>query len=162
MHGVMKAKWNNIGGTKTGKTMCENLEAQWSNVGGRSLNAKVYNAKYFGQTIHYDQNKKLDMFAVAHVGTLDGFSGKIVEHATMARKNNLLIYEKVLKLMIMFFIYKDSVFWISQIIWSLEIVLESYSLIILEIVFGAISKPVNWYPIMVQVFTNNSFRTNFK
>ena len=54
------------------------------------------------------------MFGVAHVGTLDGFSGKIVEHATMARKNNLFIYEKVFRLVIMFFIYKDSVFWISQ------------------------------------------------
>ena len=55
------------------------------------------------------------MYGVVHVCALDGFSGKIVGHATMARKKNLLICEKVFRLMITFFIYKDNVFWISQI-----------------------------------------------
>ena len=56
--------------------------------------------------IHYDQNKKSGMFGVAHVCALDGFSGKIVGHATTARKNKLLIYEEVFSLMITFFIHK--------------------------------------------------------
>ena len=111
MHGVMKDKGINIGETKTGKTLCEiNPEARRSNVGGSSLNVKVYNAKYFGHKIHYDQNKKSGMFGVAHVCALDGFSGKIVGHATTARKNKLLIYEEVFRLMITFFIHKDDVF----------------------------------------------------
>ena len=110
-HGVMKAKGINIGEPKTGKTLCEiNPEARRSNVGSRSLNVKVYNAKYLVHKIHYDQNKKSGMFGVAHVCALDGFSSKIVGHATMARKNKLLIYEEVFRLMITFFIHKYDVF----------------------------------------------------
>ena len=51
IHGVMKAKGINVSETKFGKTLSEiNPEAQSNrrNVAGRSLNPKVYNAKYFG------------------------------------------------------------------------------------------------------------------
>ena len=116
MHGVMKAKGTNVGETKTGKVLCEiNPVAQRKrqNVAGRSLNSKIYNAKYFGHKIHYD--KKQGMSGVVHVCTHDGFSGKVVGHATMARKNNLVIYEEEYKLMITFFIFKDNLFRISQI-----------------------------------------------
>ena len=88
------------------------------NVAGRSLNPKVYNAEYFGHKIHYDQNEKLGMFGVVHVCARDGFSGKIVGHATMARKNNLVIYEEMCRLMITFSIYRNDVFRISQIFRS--------------------------------------------
>ena len=54
-----------------------------------------YNAKYFGDKIHYNQNEKMEIFGVVHVCARDGFSGKIVGHAAMARKNNLVPYEKV-------------------------------------------------------------------
>lgn len=43
--------------------------------------------------VHIDQNEKLVMFGVTHVCAVDGYSGKIVGFATMARKNNALIYE---------------------------------------------------------------------
>lgn len=43
--------------------------------------------------VHIDQNEKLAMFGVTHVCAVDGYSGKIVGFATMARKNNALIYE---------------------------------------------------------------------
>ena len=48
----------------------------------------------------------MGMFGVVHVCARDGFSYKIVGHATMARKNNLVLYEEVYRLMITFFIYK--------------------------------------------------------
>ena len=118
MYGVMKTKEIYVGETKMGKLLGEiNPEAQAKrqNVAGRSLNPKVYNAKYFGDKIHYDQNKKLEMFGVVHVCARDGFSGKIFGHATMARKNHLVIYEEICRLMITFFIYKNGVFQISQI-----------------------------------------------
>ena len=54
-----------------------------------------YNAKYFGDKIHYNQNEKMEIFGVVHVCARDGFSGKTVGHAAMARKNNLVPYEKV-------------------------------------------------------------------
>ena len=50
IHGVMKAKGINVSETKFDKTLSEiNQEAQRKrqNVAGRSLNPKVYNAKYF-------------------------------------------------------------------------------------------------------------------
>ena len=37
------------------------------------------------------------------------------KNATMARKNNLVLYKEVYRLMIKFFIYKDDVFQISEI-----------------------------------------------
>ena len=85
------------------------------NVAGHSLTPKICNAEYFGHKIHYDQNKKLGMFGVVHVCARDGFSGKLVGHATMARKNNLVIYEEMYRLMITFSIYRNDVFRISQI-----------------------------------------------
>ncbi|CAM4732694.1 unnamed protein product [Leuciscus chuanchicus] len=42
-----------------------------------------------------DQNEKLVMFGVTHVLAVDGFSKKVVGHATMPVKNNLTIYEQV-------------------------------------------------------------------
>ena len=116
MHGVMQAKGINVRETKAGKILCEiNPEAQRKrqNLAVRSLNPKVYNVKYFGH--NFITNNKLGMFGVVHVCARDGFSGKIVGHATMARKNNLVTYEKVYRLMITFFIYKDNLFRISKI-----------------------------------------------
>ena len=57
------------------------------------------------QKIYEIQNDKLRMVGVVHVCARDGFSGKVVGHATMARKNKLVIYQKVYRLMITFFIY---------------------------------------------------------
>ena len=118
LHGVMKAKGINVGETKIGKILGEiSPEAQRKrkNVAGRSLNPKVYNAEYFDHKIHYDQNEKLGIFGVVHVCARDEFSGKIVGHATMARKSNLVIYEEIYRLMITFSVYKNYAFRISQI-----------------------------------------------
>ena len=72
MHGVIKTKGINVGETKIGKLLGEiNPEAQTKrqDFAGRSLNPKVYNAKYFSDKIRYDQNEKLEMFRVVHVCT---------------------------------------------------------------------------------------------
>ena len=64
----MKAKGINISETKTGKILCEiNPEAQRKrqNVANRSLNPKVYNAKYFGDnfiTIRIKNWESLELF----------------------------------------------------------------------------------------------------
>ena len=118
LHGVMKAKGINADETKIGKILCEinpEAERKRKNVAGHSLNLKVYNVEYFGHKIHYNQNEKLGMFGVVHVCARDRFLGKIVEHATMARKKNLVIYEEIYRLMITFSIFKNDVFQISQI-----------------------------------------------
>ena len=64
---------------------------------GRSLNPRVYHAEYFGHKVHIDQNEKLVMYGVVHVCSRDGYSGMITSFATMPRKNNAIIYERVYK-----------------------------------------------------------------
>ncbi|XP_020903739.1 uncharacterized protein LOC110242124 [Exaiptasia diaphana] len=63
----------------------------------KNLNPMPYVAEYFRHKLHMDQNEKLVMFGVTHVIARDGYSGKIVSHASMATKNNLLIYDQVFK-----------------------------------------------------------------
>ena len=57
------------------------------------------------------------MFEVLDVCVRDRFFGKIVVHAAMARKNNLVPYEEVYRLMITFFICKDNPFRISCLLY---------------------------------------------
>ena len=114
----MKGKRINVGEIKIGKLLSEvDPEAQpnGQNFVGRLLNPKICNAKLFIDKIHYDQNEKMGIFRVAHVCAQNGFSDKIVEHAKIVRKNNLVIYEEVYRLIMTFFIYKDNAFRISQI-----------------------------------------------
>ena len=118
MHGAMKAKGINVGETKIGTILGDispEVQTKRQNVTSRSLNPKVYNAKYFGDKLDYDQNEKMEMIGVVHVFARDGFSCNIVGHAIMARKINLVLYEETYRLMIIFFIYKDNLFRVSQI-----------------------------------------------
>lgn len=62
---------------------------------GRSLNPKIYKTDYFGHKIRYDQNDKLGMYGVVHACALDGYLGKIVDHATMTKKNDVIIYDEI-------------------------------------------------------------------
>ena len=62
-----------------------------------ATNPLPYYAQYFGHKIHMDQNEKLAMYGVTHVCATDGYSGRVVSHAIMPVKNNLLIYENVFR-----------------------------------------------------------------
>ena len=82
----------NVGETEIGKFLGEiNSEAQRrrQSVDSCSLNPKVYSTKYIGDKIHYDQDEKLGIFGFVHVCASDGFSSKIVEYVTMAKKTTL-------------------------------------------------------------------------
>ena len=68
-----------------------------TNFAMRSLNPKVYHADYFGQKMHIDQNEKISMYGVTHICARDGYSGFIVAFVTMPIKNNLQIYEHILR-----------------------------------------------------------------
>jgi len=59
----------------------------------RQTNPIPYDAQYFGQKLHVDQNEKLVMFGLTLVCAIDGFSGKIVGFAILPQKNKVLIYE---------------------------------------------------------------------
>ena len=67
----------------------------------RATNPLPYNAQYFSHKIHMDQNQKLAMYGVTHVCATDGYSGRLVSHAIMPVKNNLLIYKHVFRWVIM-------------------------------------------------------------
>ena len=107
MHGVMKTKGINVSETKIGTILDDinpEVQTKRQNVANRSLNPKLYNATYFGDKFHYDQNEKMGMFGVVHVFARDGIFGNIVAHATMTRKTKLVLHEEIYKLMIIFFI----------------------------------------------------------
>ena len=59
------------------------------------MNPPLYRADYFGEKMHIDQNEKLVMFGVTHIGAIDGYSGKIVAFSTMPIRNNITIYETI-------------------------------------------------------------------
>ncbi|XP_068747843.1 uncharacterized protein [Montipora capricornis] len=63
----------------------------------QQLNPIPYQADYFGHKLHVDQNEKLVMYGVVHVCATDGYSGKVVSHALMPVKNNLLIYDNIFR-----------------------------------------------------------------
>ena len=58
----------------------------------RLLNPKPYEAYYFGQKIHIDQNEKLCLFGVTHVLAIDGYSKRIISLCSMPVKNPVTIY----------------------------------------------------------------------
>ena len=50
------------------------------------LNPFPYQAHYFGDKLHLDQNEKCVMFGVTHVLAIDGYSRKIVGFITIPKK----------------------------------------------------------------------------
>ena len=56
----------------------------------RMKNPGTYQANYFGQKLHIDQNEKNVMFGVTHICAVDGFSRKIVAFTTMPIKTTTL------------------------------------------------------------------------
>ncbi|XP_013421241.1 uncharacterized protein LOC106181414 [Lingula anatina] len=97
MTGYLRSKGIKAGETRVGKVLREENPNHQRRQVSKNLNPIPYQAAYFRHKMHIDQNEKLVMFGVTHVLARDGFSGKIVSHATMAVKNNLTIYEEVYK-----------------------------------------------------------------
>ena len=63
----------------------------------RLRNPAPYFAEYAGHKLHMDQNEKLTEFGLTHYFVSDGYSGKIVEAASMAVKNNVVIYDQIFR-----------------------------------------------------------------
>lgn len=63
----------------------------------RMLNPILYNASYFGQKLHLDQNEKIVMYGVTHILAVDGYSRKIVGLITLPVKNAIAIYDLLLR-----------------------------------------------------------------
>ena len=95
---ALRSKGILVGETKVGNILKEinpNAQKARQHSAGRSLNPKVYKADYFGPKIHYGQNEKLGMYGIVYVCARDGYSGKIIGHAKMAKKNNIIIYNEI-------------------------------------------------------------------
>lgn len=63
----------------------------------RHLNPPMYNARFFADKLHLDQNEKLSMYSVTHVMAVDGFSRKIVGMVSMPVKNPITIYSTLME-----------------------------------------------------------------
>lgn len=98
--GYLKAQGINVGELRVGASLARVSPAfhhQRQNRTERQTNPIPYSADYFGHKLHIDQNEKLSMYGVVHVTAIDGFSGKIVRHAIMPVKNNILIYDHIFR-----------------------------------------------------------------
>ena len=56
------------------------------------LNPFPYQAHYYGDKLHLDQNEKCVKFGVTHVLAIDGFSRTIVGFITLPKKNPILLF----------------------------------------------------------------------
>ena len=66
-------------------------------ISNQATNPHPYHANYFGDKIHFDQNEKLNMYGVVHVIAVDGYSRKICGLISIPRKNPILIYDKLMR-----------------------------------------------------------------
>ena len=66
---------------------------------GTPVNPKCYNADYFDDKVHLDQNEKLKMFGVTHVMARDDFSRMIVAFLRFLLKIILLFMTKYIKIL---------------------------------------------------------------
>ena len=96
--GALQSKGIHVGKRKVGKILEEinpNAQKARQYSAGRSCNPKVCKADSFGHKIHYDRNEKLGMYGIVHVFARDDYSGKILGHATMAKRNNIIVYNEI-------------------------------------------------------------------
>ena len=64
----------------------------------RLFNPKPYVANYFGNKLHMDRTEKLfPIGGLTHIAGIDGFSRYIVGHVVMPVKNNIVIYDQIMK-----------------------------------------------------------------
>ena len=92
----IKVSENNVG--KALQTVQPEYHLSRCTATARLMNPVPYHADYFGHKLHVDQNEKLVMYGVTHIGAIDGFSGKVVEFISMPIKNNVEIYTHLYRL----------------------------------------------------------------
>lgn len=99
--GLLKFKGVKVSELRVGQSLARvNLSGHLARqtATARQTNPVPYNAAYFGQKVHLDQNEKMVMFGVTHVCAVDGYSRMIVGFATMCVKNNIEIYRLLYQL----------------------------------------------------------------
>ena len=95
MTGLLASKRINISEVNVGKslkTVQPGYHLARCTATARLMNPVPYHADYFGHKLHVDQNEKLVMYGVTHIGAVDGFSGKIVGFISMPIRNIVEIY----------------------------------------------------------------------
>ena len=96
MTGLLNSKGIKVSELRVGKSLaCVNI---WGHLArqtatARQTNPVPYNAAYFGEKLHIDQNEKLVNFGI--ICAVDGYSRMIVGFATMCIKNNVEIYRQL-------------------------------------------------------------------
>ncbi|KAL7380022.1 hypothetical protein ABVT39_010110 [Epinephelus coioides] len=64
-------------------------------MGLRNLTSMPYYAAYMGHKLHMDQNEKMAMFGVTYILAIDGYNGKLVDHAIMPKKKTTSSYMRM-------------------------------------------------------------------
>lgn len=100
LQGLLRSAGVHVSHTRLGRSlrgMFPVAHSRRNQSAGRWINAIPYQASFYGQKLHMDQNEKLFMYGVVHVIAVDGFSCKIVRFSTMPRKNPITIYNTMMR-----------------------------------------------------------------
>ena len=92
----------------------------------RRQNPVPYDAPYYGNKLHCDQNEKLVMYGCTFFAMNDGCSSRIIKLFSMPRKNAVIIYSHFRLVFVHFFT------WPSEIPWGLQCVVNYLTLFVLN------------------------------
>lgn len=96
MHGLLSSQGYRVSQSRVAASLQRIAPVQysaWQCSTHQLLNPFPYQAHYFGDKLHLDQNEKCVMFGATHVLAIDGYSRKIVGFITIPKKNPILIYD---------------------------------------------------------------------
>ena len=100
IQGLLRARGIRVSQSRVSKSLTRVAPAGVTvrqNLASRQLNPVPYQALYYGEKLHVDQNEKLVHFGVTHVLAVDGFSRKIVGLITLPVKNAVSIYNALMR-----------------------------------------------------------------
>lgn len=95
LHGLLSSQGLHVSQRRLGSCMSRVApipQRHRTHIARRHLNPPMYNARFFGDKLHLDQNEKLSMYGVTHVMAVDGYSRKIVGMISIPVKNPITIY----------------------------------------------------------------------
>lgn len=100
IHGLLRARGIYVSQRRVSKALRRTAPAAISTrerFTSRQLNPLPYQASFYGEKLHIDQNEKLNRFGVTHVLAVDGYSRKIVGLITLPVKNAIAIYHALMR-----------------------------------------------------------------
>ena len=102
MHGLLRSHGYRVSQSRIAMSLRHATPIQHTCSMHQFLNPFLYQAHYYGDKLHLDQNEKCVMFGVTHVLAINGYSRKIVGFITIHKKNTILICDLLFRPLLLF------------------------------------------------------------